>query len=166
MSVAAVSELAAFALLAALNLGFEEWGEGRAIGWTRGDGGRLTSECDDAFEGRCAAKLIRDARAAGASTTIFQQVPAYEARGQTVRLSGWIRTVDLRGMAGLWVRVERDGRELASSHNLISARSGSTEWQSLELDVYVDAAAERIVLGLMLAGRGVAFFDDLSLVVH
>ena len=38
-------------MLGAVNLGFEEWGEGRAVGWTRGDGGRLTSECEDVSEG-------------------------------------------------------------------------------------------------------------------
>ncbi len=156
----------AFALLGAVNLGFEEWGEGRAAGWTRSEGGRLTSECEEALEGRCAAKLIRDARAGATSFTLSQQLPAYQARGATVTLSGWLRTEDLSGMSGLWLRVEGGGRELATSHNLLSARPGRTEWQPLEVEVHVAAGAERVIIGVMLAGRGSAWFDDLSLVVR
>ena len=162
-----MSLLAAVALLGAANLGFEDWGEGRAVGWTRGDGGRLTSDCDDASEGRCAAKLIRDERARGAAMTIAQQLPAYSARGRTVTLSGWMRTQEWsRASSGLWARVDGAGRELAFSSNLVSGRVGATLWQRIELEVYVDPRAERIVIGTMLEGRGVAWFDDLSLSIR
>lgn len=162
-----MSILAAFALLGAVNLGFEEWGEGRAIGWTRGHGGRLTSDCDDASEGRCAAKFIRDEGAPGGAMTISQQLPAYSARGRTVTLSGWMRTQEWsRASSGLWARVEGAGRELAYSSNLVSARVGATLWQRIEIEVYVDARAERIVIGFVLAGHGVAWFDDLSLSIR
>jgi hypothetical protein len=156
--------LAALSFLAAVNLGFEEWGEGRAVGWTRGDGGRLTSDCDDASEGRCAARLVRDARAQGSVMAVSQQLPAYPARGRTVTLSGWMRTQEWSAASsGLWMRVEGDGRELAFSSNLVSGRAGATLWQRIEVDVYIDPRAERIVIGALLEGRGVAWFDDLSL---
>ena len=162
-----MSALVAFVLLAASNLGFEEWGEGRAIGWTRGDGGRLTSECEDVSEGRCAAKLIRDAHARGDAMTVSQQLPAYPVRGRSVTLSGWIRTEEwAAARSGLWVRVEGAGRELAYSSNLMSGRFGATVWQRIEVDVYVDALAERVVIGVQLEGRGTAWFDDLALSVR
>lgn len=162
-----MSILAAVAFLGAANLGFEEWGEGRAVGWTRGEGGRLTSECDDSSEGRCAAKLIRDERARGAAMTISQQLPAYSARGRTVTLSGWMRTQEWsRASSGLWARVDGAGGELAFSSNLVSGRVGATLWQRIELELYVDPRAERIVIGTMLEGRGVAWFDDLSISIR
>jgi hypothetical protein len=151
-------------LLGALNLGFEEWGEGRAAGWTRGEGGRLTSECEDVSEGRCAAKLIRGANAPGEAMVLSQQLPAYEARGRMVTLSGWMRTEEWSAAsAGLWIRVERAGRELAYASNLMSGHVGATVWQRLEVQVFVAGGAERIVIGIRLEGRGTAWFDDLSL---
>lgn len=157
----------AFALLAALNLGFEDWGEGRAAGWTRGDGGRLTSDCDEASEGRCAAKLIRAERAPADAMTLSQQLPAYAARGKIVTLSGWIRTEEWSAAsAGLWIRVEGDRRELAYSSNLVSGRAGATLWRRMEVEVHVAEAAERIVIGTRLEGRGTAWFDDLALSVR
>ena len=162
-----MSLLAGMALLGALNLGFEEWGEGRAVGWTRGDDGRLTSDCEEAEEGRCAAKLIRGAGARGEAMILSQQIAAHEARGQTVNLSGYVRILDLkRGVAGLWMRVEGGGRVLASSRNVVSGRGTETEWQPLDLDVHVDPGAERITFGAILSGRGEASFDDLSLSVR
>jgi hypothetical protein len=156
--------IAAVLLLGALNLGFEEWGEGRAVGWTRGEGGRLTSECEDVSEGRCAAKLIRDARAVGDAMVLTQQLPAYQARGRTVTFSGWIRTQEWSAAsAGLWIRVERAGRELAYASNLVSGHVGGTLWQRLDVHVYVAEGAERIVIGMRLEGHGTAWFDDLSL---
>jgi erythromycin esterase len=156
--------VAALLLLGASNLDFEQWGEGRAVGWTRGDGGRLTSECEDVSEGRCAAKLIRGAGAGGEAMTLSQQLPAYAARGHTVTLSGWIRTQEWSAaVSGLWIRVEGEGRELGYASNLISGRAGWTDWQQLEVEVYVDPRAERIVIGTRLEGRGTAWFDDLSL---
>ena len=159
-----MSILAAFALLGAVNLGFEEWGEGRAMGWTRGEGGRLTSECEDASEGRCAARLIRDAGARGEAMQISQQLAAYAARGRTLTLSGWVRTQEWSAAAsGLFVRVEGGGRELAFSSNVVGGRVGATVWQRIEVDVYVPDRAERIVIGTRLEGRGTAWFDDLAL---
>jgi hypothetical protein len=154
----------AIAFLGAVNLGFEDWGEGRAVGWTRGEGGRLTSACEDASEGRCAAQLIRDRRAAGEGMTLSQQLPAYAARAKSVTLSGWIRTEEWSAASsGLWIRVEGDGRELAYASNLVSGRAGATLWQRLEVEVHVPEAAERIVIGTRLEGRGTAWFDDLAL---
>ena len=159
--------LLAIAFSGALNLGFEAWGEGRATGWTRGEGGRLTSECEDVSEGRCAAKLVREAHARGVAMTLSQQLPAYEARGRFVTLSGWVRTEEWSAAsAGLWIRVEGAGRELAYSSNLVSGRFGATTWQRLEVDVHVGPLAERVVIGAMLEGRGVAWFDDLALSVR
>ena len=163
-----MSVLVVAAVLGAANLGFEQWGEGRAFGWTRGDGGRLTSECEEVAEGRCAAKLIREAGASGGAMTISQQLPAYEARGRRVALSGWVRTQEWSEAAsGFWIRVEGGGgRELAYSSNLVSGRVGATVWQRLEVEVHVAESAERLVIGVRLEGRGTAWFDDLSLSVR
>ena len=157
----------ALALLGAANMGFEQWGEGRAMGWTRGEGGRLTSECEDVSEGRCAAKLIRPRGAHGEAMTISQQIPAHPARGKTLTLSGWVRTQEWSAASsGFWIRVEGGERQLAYASNVISGRPGWTEWQQLEVEVYVDPRAERIVIGTRLEGHGTAWFDHLSLALR
>ena len=82
-------------------------------------------------------------------------------------LSGWIRTQEWSAAsAGLWIRVEGAGRELAYASNLVGGRVGATVWQRLEVQVYVDERAERIVIGARLEGLGTAWFDDLALSVR
>ena len=154
-------------VLGAVNLGFEDWGEGRAVGWTRGEGGRLTSECDDPSEGRCAARLIRQRRDVGEAMTLSQQLPAHDALGRTVTFSGWMRTQEWSAAAsGLWVRVEGAGRELAYASTLVSGRAGATVWQRVEVEVHVAPGAERVVIGTRLEGHGTAWFDDLAIAVR
>lgn len=154
-------------VLGAVNLGFEDWGEGRAVGWTRGEGGRVTSECDDPSEGRCAAKIIRNPRASGEAMSLSQQLPAYEARGHTVTLSGWMRTQEWSAAAsGLWIRVEGAGGELAYASTLVSGRAGATVWQRVEVEVHVAPSAERVVIGMRLEGHGTAWFDDLAIAIR
>lgn len=93
-------------------------------------------------------------------------LPVEKVRGKKVRLSGYVRTEDVRGgWAGLWMRVDTaQPNRLLDNMNDRGAK-GTSAWApiSVELDVPPDALA--VVLGTLLVGTGRAWFDALHVEV-
>lgn len=82
--------------------------------------------------------------------------------GKTISLSGFIRTKDVSGYAGLWMKLTGEnglmGLDLMRGHGL----SGTNEWKKLEITMPLPEGVETIVVGLILKGNGTAWLDDLS----
>jgi hypothetical protein len=84
-------------------------------------------------------------------------------RGQRVRLSGYVRGNVVEGWAGLWMRVDgQQGIRLSLDNMKNRPIRGSTGWMKYEvvLDVPEDSVA--ICFGLLLAGEGQVWMDDLK----
>jgi hypothetical protein len=112
----------------------------------------------------------------GVATATF---PVQDAAGQTVHYSGWIKTENvLNGYAGLWWRVDGEGKGKVLSFDNSQARIigdrptgdsgvirgavGTTGWKRIEFELPVSAGASNINFGLLLTGTGTAWFDALS----
>jgi hypothetical protein len=115
----------------------------------------------DDFRG---AKFIRstteDARTWGALT---QMIAAQNYLGQRIRFRARIRTEEVTGWAGLWLRVDRAGKPVGFYNSMDKPIKGSTGWQerSVVLDVPLDADA--IAFGVIDNGKGQVWIDALSL---
>jgi hypothetical protein len=110
------------------------------------------------------AKFIRsttDDKTAWSS--LAQMVSAQNYLGQRVRFRARIRTQDVSGWAGLWMRVDAQGKPSVAFYNSMDRPiKGSTDWQerSVVLDVPTDAAA--IAFGVIDSGTGQVWIDALS----
>ncbi len=110
-------------------------------------------------------ELYKDARnvqaqaSFGVATGTF---PLDAARGKKVRYSGWIKTSDLDGWAGLWWRVDGPDGSLAFDNMQDRAPKGSTRWKHDEIELEVPAEATNINFGVLMPGDGTAWFDDLK----
>ena len=157
--------------LPARNLKFEQWNaEGtRPEGWwIAGTGGYASSADCEARPGRCVLRFesVGDSALAGRFVPLGQSIPSSVAAGRGLRLSGWIRTKDVQGWAGLWMRVDAPGRPHVVLDNMHDrGPRGTTEWQRFELVVPVAPGSSQVVFGVLLAGNGTAWFDDLELEV-
>ncbi|QRN95132.1 AraC family transcriptional regulator [Archangium violaceum] len=91
--------------------------------------------------------------------TFMQAFGAGAFRGKRLRFSAVVRTEDVKGWSGLWMRVEgEDAREPLAFDNMQSrALVGTTACKRHEVVLDVPQDARSIMAGLMLSGTGKAW---------
>jgi hypothetical protein len=118
----------------------------------------------DQSEGVRGAKFIRntsdDAHTWGALT---QLISAQQYLGQRVRFSARIRTEEVSGWAGLWMRVDRNGKSVAFYNSMDKPIKGSTDWQERSVVLEVPPDASAIAFGVIDSGKGQVWIDSLAL---
>lgn len=137
--------------------------EGLARWTTRPEG---TSAVDTAIVhgGHGAIRIERTATTPGAFTAITDRVPI-DFSGSTIELRGFLRTDDVRGNAGLWLREDDEGSVVQFASTPEADVQGTTEWKEYKLSVPIDPKATRLVWGALLNGEGTAWADDFQLLV-
>ena len=84
--------------------------------------------------------------------------------GHRVRLSGWVRTSAVTGWAGLWMRVDSaQSTGIAFDNMQCRAITGTTDWTRYEVVLDVATNATNVAYGVLLAGQGSVWLDDVSL---
>lgn len=82
-------------------------------------------------------------------------------KGKEVQLRGYIKTQSVAGWAGFWLRI--DG---TPAFNNMQEKNihGNTDWTEYSIKLpYNDESATNIVGGALLAGKGMAWFDNVQL---
>lgn len=139
-----------------------DWGGG-------GEGYEVIVDNQGAHGGKQSGRIayIGDAeRPEKAFGTFTQGILADNLRGGRVRYTGFVRTDNVVGEgAGLWMRVDGLDKPLAFDNMLISRRAitGTTDWTQYEIELDVPKDATEIFFGVLLAGRGTAWVDDLKI---
>ncbi len=143
------------------------------IGWIRAGQkeSRYSSGLTDEFfhsGGQCAYIFCTNNASDGGFGTIMQSVKAAEFRGTDLTLEGWIKTEDVTGWAGLWLRIDGASNLKNKSlqfENMFKRKViGTTDWTQYEVVLPVAPEAYVVNFGGMLCGAGKAYFDDFSLV--
>ncbi len=111
---------------------------------------------DEVFEGKRVVRLRSVAEPAPAFGAFCQTIAASAYLGKRVRLSGALRTVEVGGWAGLWMRVDGShaGEILGFDNMEQRAVTGTTRWQRHAVVLHVDPRARTIVFGALLVGEG------------
>ncbi len=115
----------------------------------------------------CAVVLVPASQSRQAFGNLMQQIDASPYRGQTVRLSAWVRleAAESTDRAQLWFRVDRQGGQMGFFDNMGSRPITSPEWRLYSIRGEIDADARLINFGLMSFGTGRAWLDDVTLEV-
>ena len=106
-------------------------------------------------------KSIADEFETGEFATIMQQFNARNFTGKRVRFSGFVKTLEVDGWCGLWMRIDN---ALSSALKLDNMQDrpikGTTEWNhySCVLDVPENGAI--INIGILLSGKGQLWLDN------
>jgi hypothetical protein len=94
-----------------------------------------------------------------------QMVDASPWRGQRVRLSGFVRSDDVRA-GGLWLRIDGivEGRAAQIALDNMEGREveGTRDWTPVEIVVDVTAESVTVLFGAMITGDGTIWVDDLA----
>ncbi|MBM7118446.1 AraC family transcriptional regulator [Archangium primigenium] len=93
--------------------------------------------------------------------TFMQAFDAEAFRGKRLRFSAVVRTEDVKGWAGLWMRVEgAESLEPLAFDNMQSrALTGTTACKRHEVVLDVPPEARAIMAGLLLSGTGTAWIE-------
>ncbi|MCF6307434.1 MAG: erythromycin esterase family protein [Flavobacteriaceae bacterium] len=89
--------------------------------------------------------------------------------GKQIKLSGYIKSENITGWAGFWMRVDGKNNKVLSFDNMndgLFDRSikGTTDWTKYEIILKVPKKATHITFGVLLAdGSGKLWFDDVTI---
>ena len=127
------------------------------------DAQKFTAGVDQA-DGVKGAKFLRN-KSDDPNTwaALTQPISAQNYLGQRIRFRAFVKTQDVSGWAGLWMRVDnRAGRVLAFYNSYDKPIKGTTDWQerSVVLDVPQDGGM--IVFGVINNGSGQVWIDRLG----
>jgi hypothetical protein len=153
-----------------LNLGFEEATcEGHASHWVAGsaylvDPDSYTATLDEVVKHSGKRSMHLKYMMPGSFGVAAASLPIDGLRGNTVELSGWIKTANVTAFAGLWLRVDGATRPALAFNNMRdSTFTGTHDWTHFVFQLPVSDSAAHIYFGAVLGGEGDAWFDDLDI---
>ncbi|AEB75129.1 helix-turn-helix transcriptional regulator [Clostridium botulinum] len=96
--------------------------------------------------------------------TIMQQISAKTFVGKRMRFSGFVKTKEVGGWCGLWMRIDGSlGVTLKFDNMQSRAITGTTEWNYYSCVLDIPENASIINIGVLLAGKGQIWFDNADL---
>ena len=144
-------------------LTFESSGTGTGVvGWNQTAG--ISLDSTTVHGGRFAGRMHLESDAPESVAILSMSLPRTFA-GDTIELRGWLKTEDVRGFAGLWLR--EDGKSGPVQFDNMHSRqlSGTTDWTLYRIRLPVDERGRTVFLGALLAGGGTVWVDDMELLV-
>lgn len=96
--------------------------------------------------------------------TLMQDCKPDQYRGKRIRLSGSVKSENVKGWAGLWLRVDQERSDTPLSFDNMSDRKikGSLPWTKYEIVLDVSSKASNLAYGALLCGTGQIWFDNLQ----
>jgi hypothetical protein len=99
----------------------------------------------------------------GGFATAMQMISSAHYAGKRVRFSAEVRSADVAGWAGLWMRVDGQDRTALAFDNMARRPiKGTTDWTSYSVVLPVDSSAADIAFGILLTGKGNVWMRNLS----
>lgn len=114
--------------------------------------------------GEAAVKIQRGAGRGDSVTTLDALIPI-DFTGEKIELIGYLRTADVVGYAGLWLREDGSGGVLALDTMQQRGVDGTRDWAEYRVELPLAAGARNLAFGTLLAGEGTLWADDLRIFV-
>src|SRR5262249_54019813 len=126
--------------------------------------GTVFAESKVVHGGHWAARLERKPDSPGAFSTLHRAI-AMDFAGKTIEFRGFLRTEDVSGFTGLWMREDGEATTLAFDNMQSRGIKGTSGWTEYSITLPVHAEASQLYFGVLLAGTGRVWADDLQLLV-
>lgn len=146
------------------NLGFEHQSKENTLsdGWINW-GSYILSIDSLSNSGQKSGKITSNEN--GSFGSIAYKIPA-NYKGKTIQLEGFMKIQNVRnGFAGLFLRVDGNGKYLAFDNMQKQNISGTLDWQKYTITLNYPEDAENIFVAGILTGKGEAWFDDFTLTI-
>jgi hypothetical protein len=113
-----------------------------------------------AYQGHASAILQSKRPSVDGFGTLMQSVNAEQYQGNTIRLSGLVKSEEVTRWAGLWMRVDKGTETLALDNMQNRPIKGTTGWQRYYVVLAVPKDATRIAFGILLDGPGEVWLNS------
>ena len=133
-------------------------------GWGGGPPGTFAVDDQVVHGGRWSLRIERKADAPDQFTAVTRMLPIDFAGGR-LELSGFLRTENVAGFAGLWMRQDGDSGVVAFDNMQSRRLNGTTGWTEYTIALPLAPGAKRLFFGVLAAGGGRVWADDLRLLV-
>jgi len=133
-------------------------------GWSGGPPGTISVDDKVVHEGRYSARIERHPDSPSNFSTVTNSIPI-EFSGTTIELRGFLRTEGVSDFVGLWMREDGESPGLAFDNMQSRQLKGTTPWTEYSIKLAIHPEATQLVFGVLLAGTGKAWADDLQLLV-
>ena len=96
--------------------------------------------------------------------TLMQSCLPGKYLGKKVKMTGMVKSEQVTGWAGLWLRVdEADSKKSLSFDNMYDRRiTGTTDWKEYEIILDVPNNSSKLAYGALLSGKGQIWFDNIK----
>jgi C-terminal processing protease CtpA/Prc len=134
-------------------------------GWTGAPVSTISSDIREVHGGRASVRIERHPGDPSAFSSVVTFIPV-DFHADAIELRGFLRTKDVEGFAGLWLR--EDGtlaKSLAFDNMQARHINGTTDWTRYSIKLPLRPEARELVFGALLSGSGTAWADDLELLV-
>jgi len=96
-------------------------------------------------------------------TSLTDGVKADQYRGKRVRMSAFVKSEDVQGWAGLWMRIDGPNAKCLGFDNMGKYPiKGTSNWQKYEVVLDVPEDSIKICYGVILSGEGQVWIGDLK----
>ena len=133
-------------------------------GWGGGPTGTIFADVQVVHGGKRSARIERKADNANAFSTMTKAIPM-DFTGTRIEMRGFIRTEDVSEFVGLWMREDGDTPGLAFDNMQQRQLKGTNDWAEYSIVLPVRREAKQLFFGVLVAGTGKAWADDLQLLV-
>lgn len=118
------------------------------------------------FHSGTQSAYIKSIRSGTGFFSLSQSIGPAEYLEKRLCMSVWIKTLDVKGWAAPWIRVdERDCKALSFDNRCQSLIVDTTDWTKYELVVDVPSESLYVAFGAMLGGEGHIWIDDFQFAV-
>ena len=98
--------------------------------------------------------------------TIMKTIKPNAYLGKTVKMTGYVKSENVKSWAGLWMRVDYYTAAVLAFDNMQRrAIKRTTDWTKYEVVLFVPLEATSISFGVLLQGTGKIWFKDVTLEV-
>lgn len=134
------------------------------VGWSGGPSSTISIDSNIVHGGKFSVRLERKPDSAQSFSTITKSVPITFG-GSRIELRGYLKTEDVSGYSGLWMREDGDKPGLAFDNMQKRELKGTTDWTEYSINLPLHAEAKQLFFGILMAGTGKTWADDLQLLV-
>jgi C-terminal processing protease CtpA/Prc len=144
-------------------LRFED-GSATLQGWSGGPAKTIHFDSAVVHRGRGAVRLERAASSPSSFSTITKRLQI-DFEGKWIEMQGFLRCEGVSQFAGLWLREDGPDGKLQFDNMKDQHVRGTADWTEYSIRLPVDPNARELYFGVLLAGEGKVWADDLQLLV-
>jgi hypothetical protein len=133
-------------------------------GWSGGPAGTIVVDDKVVHAGRRSVRIEPKADSPNSFPVLTKMIPMAFS-GSVIELRGFLRTEDVSGFAGLWMREDEDGAAVEFDNMQTRQLKGTTDWTEYSITLPVHPGAQQLYFGALVAGTGRAWVADVRLLV-